>query len=705
MAAAQVQQKLNDGIRRHRSGDVAEAARLYSEVLDAEPQNPDAWHLSGLIAFQHNKHNDAEICIRHALSLRPSQADFQANLASVLLAMNRASEAEQICRGALKHQPRHAAALQRLGNSLLKQNRADEAVQALSLAVERHPDNFDAQCNLGAALIESGQPQQAIRFLLRAKALNPNSMHVHLNLGVAQRDSGSLAAAAESLNRAVELAPDCAECYVNRGNVFMDQGDIPAALADFRRAVERNPRLPTALNGLGRALQVLGEWQQAQEAFDLACRLDAPNRRFESNRLYCASLSPNLSRRQLIDDHAEWGRAIEAATPAIRHSRRKFSDQRLRIGYLSPDFRNHATMKFFLPLLKNHSRRDVEVFCYSETKREDSTTESVRQHADQWRHTSPMTDGDLVTQIVEDGIDVLVDLAGHTAGNRLAMMAAKPAPVQVSFLGYPNSTGLSRIDYFLTDAVRESSASAEFFTETLFFLPGGACCFEIGRTDLTESSGPLDSNGFVTFGSTHRLEKFSDECLAVWSRVLQQTADAKLFLFRDVLRHEAVRQQLGRRMQAAGVDLRRVDFAWELPSNHLEVYSRIDILLDVFPWGSGTTAYESMWMGVPIPTIAGDRGACRATASMMHHCGLPELVAESADDYVRLVTELARDHERLTNLRRGIRPKMLQTVCNGARFAADIEAAFRQMVDRLSSPENEETHRRSAPAVQESPHE
>ncbi len=681
-----VQQKLADGIHRHQNGDVSGAARLYAEILSAQPRNPDAWHLSGLIAFQHQQHTDAETCIRQALSFRPGQPDFMANLASVLLATNRAAEAEQVCLHVLAQRPQHPGALQRLGSALLKQERYGAAEQMLRQAVEGQPDNCDALCNLGVALIELRRFSDAERYLQRARAIRPESMQVQLNLGVAQRELGKLADAAVSLDRAISLAPNSAECFLNRGNVRMDQGDASGALADFQRAATLNPNLPTAHNGLGRALHVLGKLQPALAAFDRACELDAPKLRFASNRLYCASLSPELTRRQLFELHVRWGRSIEATVAELSLPQRRAGHRRLRIGYVSPDFRNHATMRFFLPLLKHHSRRSVEVFCYSETAIEDSVTNAVRQNSDGWHCTVPMSDVALAQQIADDEIDVLVDLAGHTAGNRLAAMAAKPAPVQVSFLGYPNSTGLSRIDYFLTDAVRESPDSAEFFTEELILLPNGACCFEAADMQLAESAAPSDANGFITFGSTHRLEKISPQCLALWKRVLDAVPNSRLLVFRDTLSHAEIRDDFRQQLLATDIDIQRVEFDWELPPNHLAVYSRMDILLDVFPWGSGTTAYESMWMGVPIPTIAGDRGACRATASMMHYCGLPELVATCADDYVELVTRLARNTSRLRELRTGIRPAMQKTVCDGQRFAADVEVAFREMMNRHQSP-------------------
>ena len=380
-----------------------------------------------------------------------------------MLATSRESEAESICREILNQNPKHAGAWKRLGTALSRQGRQTEAVDALSQAIVLHPTDAAALCNMGAILTDMRRIQEAKPVLLRAIEHDVQSMEAHMNLGAVERELGNYNTALHHLNTAIKLQPNVAECYLNRGNVHMDQGNVFTALQDFQKAVSLNPRLATAVNGLGRALQVLGKWQEAQEAFDLACLLDAPDLRFESNRLYCASLSPVLTRNELFQLHRSWGERIEQQTAELPQVRRKQHD-RLRIGYLSPDFYSHATMRFFLPLLENHDRTHFEIICYSESCVDDQITERVRQHCDQWRPTAGMSDQELAQLIQSDEIDIAVDLAGHTAGNRLAALAWGPAPVQVSFLGYPTTTGLSRIDYLLTDAVRESSDTEKYFT-------------------------------------------------------------------------------------------------------------------------------------------------------------------------------------------------------------------------------------------------
>lgn len=671
-----VETQLQTAITQHQRGDLAAAATAYAEILQADPQVADAWHLSGLIAYQNGALPDAENLIRRALELSPRQSEYLSNLAAVLLAADRPEEAEQAARDAMASETTPNKSRRHLATALSRQGRLLEGIDILRQLSADEPLDAVLHCNLGAMLQEAKRWEEAVAVLDTAVQLDPQSHQARVNFGGALRETGQLHRSLRELDEAVRLGPLIPQCYVNRGNTRLDLGDTTGALTDFQLAVRLNPQSAIALNGLGRALQTCGQWTQALDALDLACRLDGPCSRYESNRLYCASLAPHLSRQALFDLHADWGRRLEQQTPTLPPVH--YQHDRIRIGYVSPDFRNHATMRFMLPLLEAHRPEQVDIYCYGEG-REDSVTSRVEACCRGWRSTRPMSDSELAAQIRSDEIDVLIDLAGHTAGNRLPVFAMRPATVQASFLGYPNTTGLTRIDWFLSDSIRDSDASSSFFTEQLIFLPHGACCFT-APSDRPITEPPSMQNGFPTFGSTHRLEKLSDSCLQLWARVLDDVPEARLLVIRDSLASEETRGTVSRQLQAAGIDLKRTSFRWELPDDHLQIYDDIDVLLDVFPWGSGTTAYECMWMGVPIPTISGDRGSCRATASMMHQLGLPELSAESADDYVRLAAGLSVDTSRLQSLRKSIRPAMLKSVCNAQQFAEDIERACAEML-------------------------
>lgn len=693
MTTTSIQRKLSRGYERHIAGDTQTAAQEYAEILAADPTNADAWHLSGLIAFQKKQYTDAEQLIHQALRNSPGQVSYQANLAAVLLAAGKPADAEQLCRQILLRQPQNTEALKHLATALRRQDRPGEAADILRTAVRLSPTDPDLLCNLGAVLNDSGQLEEALTILLRARASREKQPEIHLNLGAVLRQLGRSQEALQSLNQAIELSPGLAEAFTNRGNLLLEMKQPDQAVQDYQRALELNPQSISALSGLGQSLPVLGRWQEALESVRLAGQIAARStsvstgsvtlslrRRMMSNLLYCSSLTPGLTRRDVFDMHVQWGQSIESAITPFDHAAGIHPEKRLRIGYVSPDFRRHATMRFFVPFFLSHDHTLFEIFAYSECACPDELTARIRAGSDMWRSTHGMSDHAVAEQIQKDQIDILVDLAGHTNGNRLPSFAYRPAPVQATFLGYPNTSGLSRMDYLLTDSVRENSDTARYFAEQLVAMPHGACCFQPGDHLLQPSPPPCLRNGWITLGSTHRLEKLSQECLSLWALAMQQLPTSRLLLIRDVLgSSERLRERLMSQLQNAGIDLQRVDLEWQIPTNHLEIYSRIDILLDVFPWPSGTTVYESLWMGVPMPSAANIGTGSNASASCLHHVGCPDLIAQSNEQYLHMVTDLARDTERLIQLRQSLRSQMERTVCNGERFCRDLETVFRSM--------------------------
>ncbi len=679
--------KLRDAITSHQAGDLPTALTAYSEILAADPRNADAWHLSGLISNALGDSANSEQMIRRAIELKPTEHVYQSNLAAVLLKQKRHEEVETLCRRILRRDGKHAWALNHLGTALRHQRRFQESLEVFGRCVDIDA-SAKSLCNLGAALIDTGQLPEAIDTLVRARTLGPEQSQVHLNLGSAYRLHGYHSEAAAALREAERLSPDCAELHVNKGNLFQETGEVTEAIASFQKAIAIDSSLPTAAAGLGRVLQQIGCWEEGLEANRLAAQLAPESQIFQSCYLYAATLSPLLSIEQVVQEHAAWGQRIEAITPMCDIRTDLAGDKMLRVGYVSPDIRDHATVRYMLPSLESHNRTGFEIYCYSETTSEDHVTEAAKNTVDGWCRTRNLTDDEFATRIQDDRIDILVDLAGHTANNRLPVFARKPAPVQVSFLGYPTTTGLTRIDYFLTDAAREPISPELYFTETPLFLPHGAACYAAPEL-IDVAPPPCVENGYITLGSTHRVEKISPQTLQVWADVMKLLPTARLLVFRDVLKGESLRSKLRQQLGEAGIDLDRVSFEWVLPSPYMQVYSNFDIMLDVFPWGSGTIAYDAMFMGVPIPTISGDRGGARTTTSLMHHCGFPELAANGVDEYLNVFCQLARDEARLVKLRQQIRSAMQHTVCNGRRFANDIEQAYRQMWHKYVGQHND----------------
>jgi predicted O-linked N-acetylglucosamine transferase (SPINDLY family) len=351
------------------------------------------------------------------------------------------------------------------------------------------------------------------------------------------------------------------------------------------------------------------------------------------------------------------------------------------VGYVSPDFRSHAAAFFLEPLLAHHDPDQVETFCYAELTAPDERTAQLQKLAGHWRPTRGLSDARLAARVREDGIDVLVDLAGHTAGNRLLAFARRPAPVQVSYLGYAGTTGLDAIGYRLTDAVTDPPAEPSCHSEELVRLPGPFCCYAPPARVPLSTGLPSRRLGAVTFASLHKLDKLNDRVVDLWCQVLQDVPGARLLLARNTLHgptagywHE---QFTCRGIPAERVVIRRVE---PVGMQHLRAYDEVDILLDTFPWCGHTTAYEALWMGVPVVTLRGDRHAGRMTASVLTYLGLSEWIADTPDDYRRVAAELARSAARRAVWRGGLRAGLLASpLCDGPAFVRDLEAAYRRL--------------------------
>jgi predicted O-linked N-acetylglucosamine transferase (SPINDLY family) len=354
----------------------------------------------------------------------------------------------------------------------------------------------------------------------------------------------------------------------------------------------------------------------------------------------------------------------------------------LHIGYVSPDFRAHSVAFFFEPLLEKHSKSSFRIFCYSDVMRPDFVTRRLQPLASVWRDVRHLSDKQLAAQIQADGIDILVDLAGHTAGNRMSVFTRRPAPVQVSWLGYPNTTGLSAMDYRLTDSWADPPGETEsLHTETLVRLPGGFLCYDPHNDSVTESVS-RDENGPITFGSFNNLAKVTPEVISVWSALLTQVPDARLLLKTKPLRDEAVREHVYSLFREQGIARDRVELTGWVPGrgDHLGLYSRVDIGLDTFPYNGTTTTCEALWMGVPVITLAGHVHAGRVGVGLLSQVGLTELIARDRADYVALAGQLAGDRDRLAALHGGLRTRVsASALCDARAFAGHVEAAYRNM--------------------------
>jgi protein O-GlcNAc transferase len=560
-------------------------------------------------------------------------------------------EAKALYREILKFQPGHADALHLYGLACHQQGDHAAAVRHIRKAVERVPDQPVLRNNLGDAMLRSGDLAGAIVQLQRALALRPGYAGAHMNLGNVFAKSGDHEAALVHSREAVRLDPEWAEAWFNLGMLQMDQVKLNDSVQSLRKALALRPAYRSAANGL----------------------------------LYVLNLLPGSDPRQVADEHCRVASDLFGEVSAFTAWPERTG--KIRIGYVSGDFCAHAVNYFFEPVLQNHDTAHFETFCYSDVTRPDSATRRLRGFARHWRDIVNLPDEQVTGMIRADGIDILVDLAGYTEHGRLGVFAAKPARCQISYLGYPNTTGLNTMDFRVVDQCTAPEGEPLFGTELPLRMPDGFACFRPPAHAPAVQAAPLSGNGYVTFGCLHKLEKLNTLVVETWARVLLQNAGSRLLLARDQLDawHQHRLEQL---FSGFGIDAERLEFVHlaDPTQSFLDVFSRIDILLDVFPWSGHTIACCALWMGVPVITLRGGTHAGRMVASVLEGLELKELIAGDAEGYVGIAAGLCQDPVRIARLRAELRDRMERSsLRDEAGFAKAFESFCSNCLNRTEA--------------------
>ncbi|MBV8825586.1 MAG: tetratricopeptide repeat protein, partial [Hyphomicrobiales bacterium] len=586
-----------------------------------------------------------------AASAEPAMLDSRYFAAVELVNAGRDEEATAALQSILDEDPRHPQALRRMAWLCHKRGDNAEAVRVLVASLEREPNNPEAHHNLGLALASLSRNEEAEQSYRRALALKPNSVDGHNNLGVLLESVGRYDEAEASYRRAIAIAPTVPHLHNNLGVLLKESGQLEESLAAHRRAVEIDPRLPAG----------------------------------RSNLLYTLNYHETVSPEELHAEHVAWGssEALRFPIAGSRFANSADPARRLRIGYVSADFRHHSVAFFFAPLIAAHDRSAVEVFLYFNDARADAMTARIKAHADHWVPIHYLTDEQAAARIREDAIDVLVDLSGHTSHNRLTLFARKPAPLAVSWLGYPNTTGLPAIDFRFTDAVVDPPGEADrLHTERLVRLAPGFLCYAAPDDAGPVAPLPALAASHVTFGSFNNVAKLSPSTIALWARLLREVPDARLLLKASQFKDRGTRGRIAAAFASAGIDADRLTV---LPPNaataeHLAAYGQVDIALDPLPYNGTATTCEALWMGVPVVTLRGVRHAARVGASILTEVGLEHLIAPTPDEYIAIAAGLARDRDALSALRASLRERMRASpLCDGAGFARVVEDAYRTM--------------------------
>jgi len=585
-------------------------------------------------------------------------------------------------RAAVAVAPRYAPAHLNLGAALEAQGDASGAFAAYQAALGAEGDNPFAHYNVGRLHHARGELEAAEGHLRRALQRKPQFTDALIALAAVRDARSDAAGAAALLEQALALAPAHGGAWFNYGELLWRLERYDEAEDALRRALALEPRFIPAWHLLGNLLRGTSRVAEALQTFAAARRLEPARFDLESMELLSLTLTDALPAEALFERHRAFGARLEAAVPARAAPYAQSADpgRRLRIGYVSCDFNRHPVAWFLLPLLERHERAGYEAICYFTGDKVDEVTAQVRAAADGWREARALTDAELAQCVERDGIDVLVDLAGHAGALRLGAFARQPAPVQATWLGYLGSTGLTRIQYRLTDARADPPGAADrLHTEKLVRLPHSLWCYRPVHDEPHAAEPPCRSQGWVTFGSFNHAPKLSAATRGLWARILRGAPGARLLVV-GFPEGRARRALLGE-FADAGVDASRLTVLPRVPfGEYLRQFDRVDLALDSMPYGGGTTSFDTLWMGVPLLALAGDRSAGRSSASILGALGLEQWVARTADDYVRLALAHAADGARLAELRATLRARLRGSpLMDEAGFARDMEAAFRSM--------------------------
>jgi predicted O-linked N-acetylglucosamine transferase (SPINDLY family) len=667
-------------------GNLTEAEACYRRALELAPGLAVVHSNLGNV-LQEQGHQDAAVaCFRRAVMLQPDYAEAHNNLGQALRQEGQLDEAAAECRRALELNPDFAAAHNNLGNALQEQRRLDDAVACYRRALELQPGFAEAHHNLGQALREQGKLDEAIACFRRAVDLKPDYAEAFNHLGSALRDQGNLDDAVAACRRALALKPDHVEALNELGNALHGQGKLDEAVVCYRRALDLMPGLPAVHNNLGEAFKGQGKLEDAVACFRRALELKPDYASAHSNLLYTLHYCGGVTLAALAEEHAVYDRLHAAplyCTIAL-HENSRDRHRRLRVGFVSPDLGRHPVGFFLVRVLENLNPESVETICYSDRRRADELTCRLQAAATAWRDVTGSSDARLAEQIREDRIDILFDLTGHSGYNRLLVFARKPAPIQITWIGYEGTTGLVAMDYLLADRHVVPEGSERFCRERVLRMPDGYLCYDPPAAAPSVSRLPALESGEVTFGSFNNLAKITPEVVAVWAAILRAAPSARLVMKYRGMGDATVKQRYLDLFAAQEVDPNRLDLRpWGSYADYLATYQEVDLALDPFPFSGSTVTCESLWMGVPVLTCPGATFASRHSLTHLSNLGLTETIARDVPDYLNLAVSWAGDLPRLAALRSGLRERMAASpLCDGKRFATNVASLLKDVWER-----------------------
>lgn len=660
-------------------GALSDAALAWEAVTQRDPQRADALNNLGNCRRLLGETSLAQGAYERALAAQPGNVEALVNLGTLLRAQGSRERALTLLREAVALAPDSTAALVNLGALLMDEGKPQEAADVLSRALAIAPDFAHAAYNYGSALHALGQRREAQAQYRHALSIDPAHAEAANNLGNVCRELGEHKAAMDAFETAIRVRPDFVDAWNNAANLQRALGHQDEARALLRKALELSPDHSPTLNNLGNVLKDCGELDEGVACFERAVKSDPGNLTAHSNLLYALSFqSPEPE--AILAQARRWSAQHEIPLRAQRfsHALRSAQGRRLRIGYVSADFREHCQALFMMPLLSNHDKSRFEIHAYSSVVRADSTTARLAAHVDVWHDVRQLDDAALAQRIHADGIDILVDLTMHMADGRPLLFARQPAPVQVAWLAYPGTTGIEAMGYRLTDPHLDPLSYEAHYSERTIRLPDTFWCYDPLAHEPAVNALPAAKAGHVTLGSLNNPCKLTERTLELWAGVFAALPNARLMLM--AAQGEA-QTRLAERLARHGIAPSRVRFVPFQPRDaYLRTYHEIDLAIDTLPYNGHTTTLDALWMGVPVVTRVGETCAGRAGLSQLANLGLDALAAFSDEDFAQTVVSLATYLPRLAYLRATLRARMeASPLMDGAKFARGMETAYEAM--------------------------
>jgi predicted O-linked N-acetylglucosamine transferase (SPINDLY family) len=706
----------------HRSGDLARAQAGYKKVLKKRPNHFDALHMLGLSEHQSGDVQSAERLLRRALQVDPQSAAARCALAAALAALQWHAEALACYDDLIALKPDFVDAHLNRGKLLSRLGRFAEAIASFDNAIAIHPQHVDALINKGealhylgrfadamtcyneilaakpahvAALINRGcalkdlqRANEAIAEFDLALAIAPNDVVALINRGETMLVLKRTAEAIESFDRVISINPNHVLAWLRRANALMLTKKVNDALDACQRALAIQPNAPNAFTQIGQCHALLGDPDAAVSFFDRSLAIKPDDDIALVNRIFSLDFSRDGGYARHQAARSEWWRQIGskiAAEHPPRHDNDRDPARRIVLGYVSADFRRHSAAYSFRPVLENHDKSRFELICYSVSPIEDAVTGSFRHIADQWRDVSQWSDDRLADCIRADKVDILIDLSGHTDGNRMRTFARKPAPIQVTAWGDGTGTGLPTIDYLFSDPVRAPLQVRHLFAEQIYDLPC-SIIIEPPPAELRAFEPPAVSNGYVTYGVFTRASRLSNAVVEVWARILRSDVSSRLLIKDYLLNDVAIQTKLTDNFAAHGIASDRISLIGSTSrEEHLAAYRRIDICLDPFPHGGGVSTWEALHMGVPVVTKLGGGLSSRLGGAILSAIDMSDWVAADDDHYVEIALRSTPD--RLRTIRNEL-PDLIGRRCSPATYTRAVEEAYRTMWERYCAQQS-----------------